>query len=132
VRQDREVTVPEVPSSADDEPLLRISKRKYGSTVVLEVAGEIDMITAPELAEALTAALAEHPPEVVAELSAVTFLDSAGLHVLITAHTAAQGTTRFAVVAGSSATARPLQITGLDQELRLFDTLLTALASTRN
>jgi anti-sigma B factor antagonist len=121
VRQDQDVTVPEAPSPADDDPLLRITAHTYGSTVVVEVAGEIDMDTAPELAEALTTALADHPAAVVADLSAVTYLDSAGLRVLVTAHTAAHGTTGFAVVANSSATVRPLQITGLDQELTIFD-----------
>ena len=55
-------------------------------SVVLMVSGEIDMATAPafraviEQSKSLGAA-------VVVDLSGVTFMDSSGLHVLVTVHT---------------------------------------------
>jgi anti-anti-sigma factor len=45
---------------------------------VLRVQGELDMITAPALEEAVTAALGQSPPLLVLDLSPTTFLDSSG------------------------------------------------------
>jgi len=49
---------------------------------VIFVAGEIDLMTAPELDECLGAA----EGDVRIDMSAVTFVDSVGLSVLITHH----------------------------------------------
>src|SRR4051794_32243135 len=52
---------------------------------VLRVAGEVDLLTAPQLGEALAAALAPGRV-VVADLAGVTFMDSTGLRTLLEAH----------------------------------------------
>jgi anti-anti-sigma factor len=60
-------------------------------TVVVAVAGEVDMATAPALHAALLAALANYAPAVVdVDLSACTFLDCSGITVLVAAHATAQ------------------------------------------
>lgn len=60
-------------------------------TVVVAVAGEVDMATAPALHAALLAALADHAPAVVdVDLSACTFLDCSGITVLGAAYATAQ------------------------------------------
>ena len=80
------------------------------------VVGEVDSTTAPGLRECLLAAL-ERPGSapVEVDLSGVTFLDSAGLSALATAHRAAVSADRvFRVRCGTArAVVRPLQITGL-------------------
>jgi anti-anti-sigma factor len=53
----------------------------------------------------------------VVDLSGVDFLGSAGLTALVAAYEEAGSRTVLRVVATSSATARPLQLTGLDQEI---------------
>jgi anti-sigma B factor antagonist len=127
----RDVNSPETPSTASNSAFdaLRITVRNQRSAVICEAAGEIDLATSGLLGDALTAALAGSSGAVVADLSAVTFLDSSGLRVLVDAHMAATGTVRFAVVAGSNATLRPLQLTGLDEEIAVFGTLDAALAA---
>ena len=45
---------------------------------VLLVTGELDLLTAPQLAEQVEAALAEQPPLVALDLSGTTFIDSSG------------------------------------------------------
>jgi anti-sigma B factor antagonist len=126
-----DVTSSETPPTADDTAFdgLRITVRNRRSTVICEIAGEIDLATSSQLSETLTAALAEEPAAVVADLTAVTFLDSSGLRVLIDAHLSAAGAVRFAVVAGNNATLRPLQLTGLDEEIAVFGSLDSALAA---
>jgi anti-anti-sigma factor len=56
-----------------------------GATVVITVTGEVDMGTSPQLLEAIQRQTAA-PPEVVLDLAGVSFLDSAGLAVLIRGH----------------------------------------------
>jgi anti-sigma B factor antagonist len=59
--------------------------------VCVAVAGEVDIDTAPRLRLALAAALQE-ASQVVVDLGAVTFLDSAGLSTLIATHQRAEAT----------------------------------------
>lgn len=54
-------------------------------TVVVTVAGEVDIATAPALHAALVHALAVHVPAILdVDLSACTFLDACALRVLVT------------------------------------------------
>ncbi|NMI02062.1 STAS domain-containing protein [Pseudonocardia acidicola] len=86
--------------------------------LVVHVLGEIDTLTAP----VLRARLDEHLPTVplvVLDLSAVTFLGSAGLAVLVAAKDdAEQRGHRLRLVCGSRIVTRALEATGL---LTLFD-----------
>lgn len=54
-----------------------------GNTLTLEVTGEIDMITAPEIAR-MTDLAADGTSLVIVDLSDVSFVDSTGLNVLFT------------------------------------------------
>lgn len=87
--------------------------------VVLGVAGEIDMMTAPELTARVHAQFEAGPVKVlVVDLGAVTFLGSAGLAVLAEAHhVATEVGAVVRVVASTRTVLRPLQVTGLDQLL---------------
>ncbi|MGY1723531.1 STAS domain-containing protein [Blastococcus sp. SYSU DS0533] len=80
----------------------------------LTVAGEVDCTSAPRVTAVLDELLAAAPREVLVDLTAVTFLDSAGLCALAAAHRkalAAGGQLRL--LAATRAVIRPLQITGL-------------------
>jgi anti-sigma B factor antagonist len=57
------------------------------SRVVVEVAGEVDMATAPQLAECL---LDHQDTDVIVDLARVGFLDSSGISVLIHAYKSLQ------------------------------------------
>jgi anti-sigma B factor antagonist len=85
-----------------------------GSTV--SVSGEVDSTTAPGLRNCLLEVIARPgtaPIEV--DLRGVTFLDSAGLSALATAHRAAVAADRVLQMrcGTTRAVVRPLQITGL-------------------
>jgi anti-sigma B factor antagonist len=87
--------------------------------VSLVVAGEIDSSSAPILRQHLDALLDDEVRELTIDLTAVTFLDSAGLCVLAAAHRRALGQdVTVRVLASSRAVVRPLQITGLWQLLK--------------
>ncbi|MET8649683.1 STAS domain-containing protein [Nocardia aurea] len=104
-----------------------------GAVRVLRVSGEIDVLTAPRLhagiEEALRAAPAEGADGVVVDLSNVTFLASAGLAVLAEYVQPANQRDRLVVVANSSATLRPMSLTGLTDLLRVCQTLEDAHAA---
>ncbi len=96
---------------------------------VISASGTIDMLTAPRLADPIRAALDKQPAALIVDLSAVDFLASAGMQVLIVAHNQAASTTRFAVVADGPATSRPLRITGIADLIALYASLDDALAA---
>ncbi len=54
-----------------------------GETVLLAVAGNIDIYTSPELRGELKVALDARAPRIVVDLGQVTFVDSSGLATLI-------------------------------------------------
>src|SRR3989442_13426687 len=62
---------------------LSIETERIGDVVVLHVAGEVDVFTAPQLREALVGAIEEGSRDVVVDLQGVGFLDSTGLGVLV-------------------------------------------------
>jgi anti-sigma B factor antagonist len=95
---------------------------------VLVVVGELDMLTAPQLSQALDVALGAAPPVLVVDLSGITFMDSAGLAVLLSAHREAGDGTSLRVVANQRATLRPMQLTGVDEYLALYPRRRDALA----
>ena len=90
----------------------------------ITVSGEIDSSTAPGLRSCLLEVLGRPGTTgVEVDLRAVTFLDSAGLSALATAHRAAQAAGRpLRMRCGTTrAVLRPLQITGLLDVFTLVD-----------
>lgn len=63
--------------------MLSVSSGNHGDVVVIQVAGEVDATSAGLLREALTVAMSEGTPRLVADLSQVDFMDSTGLGVLV-------------------------------------------------
>ena len=94
---------------------------------LLVVEGEIDTMTAGALERALTTLLAEPSEALVVDLTAVTFLASSGLAVLIrAAHQA--GERRLRLVSTARAVRRPIEITGSDQLFDLYPDRAAALS----
>ncbi|MFG3060954.1 STAS domain-containing protein [Streptomyces sp. NPDC048231] len=56
---------------------------QYGEWVVLQVAGELDLVTSPVLRQRVHDAVADGRHHVVLDLSDVVFCDSSGVGVLI-------------------------------------------------
>ena len=102
------------------------------STLVLTAAGEVDLLTVGQLADAVTAALAGRPRVLVIDLTAVTFMNSSGLSILAQAHAAGGAVTAVRVVATERSLAhRAITLTGLDQLLPVFTSDAAALAADR-
>ena len=108
-----------------------VSERSVDEVAVVAASGVVDMLTAPQLEEALRTALGKEPAGLVVDLTEVEFLASAGMGVLVAAHDAAGTVTRLCVVADGPATSRPLKLVGIADIVPLFATLDAAVASLR-
>lgn len=90
------------------------------TTTTVVVRGEVDRETSPTLEACLMGQLQQPGARpLLVDLSAVTFLDAAGLHALVAARQAARGLdVPFRIHCGERrAVRRPLEITGLLQEI---------------
>jgi anti-sigma B factor antagonist len=62
----------------------------YGATRTITARGELDVAVTATLAAAMRRALGDAPQIVVLDLSAVTFIDAAGVRAVVSAHRQAQ------------------------------------------
>jgi anti-anti-sigma factor len=106
-----------------------VNERLIGQVAVIATSGVVDMITAPQLEEAIKTALAKSPAGLVVDLTDVEFLASAGMGVLVAAHDAAPDGVQIHIVAEGPATSRPLKLVGIADIVPLHATLDEALAS---
>lgn len=97
------------------------------SVIVVELAGELDVYSAPQLRDVLAEAAARSAPLIVVDLAALEFMDSSGLGVLVAGwkRARAQGG-RLSVAAPSARVARIFRTTGLDRALPVFATVAAA------
>ena len=62
---------------------LNLEDRTVGDKTVLEVAGEVDVYTAPKLREKLVELVGDGNHDIIVDMTKVDFLDSTGLGVLV-------------------------------------------------
>jgi anti-anti-sigma factor len=113
------MTVPAVPGPPGGRAII-LDTERHAEAIVLAVAGEIDLLTAPQLEQAVLSALDERPPVLIIDLLEVTFLASTGMSTLVKAYQKATSQTRLRVVATGSVTLRPLELTGLTPPLAVY------------
>lgn len=104
--------------------------------LVVHVGGEVEAMTAPRLTRAVTDALDEALRDgrlvdrrpVVVDLTDVTFLDSAGLGALlqVTERGEELGEPLRLVVDQNRPVVRPIQLTGLEHRLALYESVQDA------
>lgn len=106
-----------------------IEQRRVGQIEVLSVSGVVDMLTAPQLEEAIALAAKTSPQAVVVDLGQVEFLASAGMGILVAARDELPDSIGLAVVADGPATSRPLKLVGIADVVGLHPSLDEALAA---
>ena len=75
---------PELPSCV-------VGEEWRGRAVVITVAGDLDLLTAPDLEACIEVALRKQPTALIVDLSSVDFLASRGMEVLLGARDSAPG-----------------------------------------
>jgi len=103
----------------------------HDGIVVLSIGGEIDLVTAPALEEAIGGVMVDNPSALIIDLSGVEFLGSVGLKILAATYEKLGDAAEFGVVARGPATRRPIHLTGLDKTFPLYPTLDDALTGAR-
>lgn len=96
---------------------------------MLTVGGVVDLATAPTLQQTVDGLVDSAPPILIMDLSAVEFLASVGLQILVTTHEKVCLAGQFAVVAAGAPVSRPIQLTHLDELVPLYSTLDEAIAA---
>lgn len=118
--------------SAHQQNGLRVRESWSDRVVVLSVCDVVDMLSAPQMSEAICDALSKAPAGLIVDLTGVHFLASVGMSVLVAAQQAADAMlVRFGIVAEGPATSRPLRLLGIDAILALYPTLDDALRDLR-
>jgi anti-sigma B factor antagonist len=117
-------------SREDVAVALTVSTRNDPGCSIVAVSGDVDISTSPDLREALAGVLAAGSRCVVVDLSAVRFIDSTGLGVLVGLYTAVRNAGgRLAVVNDHAAVLKVFSITALDDVLGIHPTLAGAVAA---
>lgn len=115
------------PDGDGESDRISVSVTRLRDAIVLTAIGEIDMNTAPTLDNAIQRSLAEQPGTLVINLDQARFVASAGISVLVLAHSrSAAGSLR--IVAQDQAVLRVLKRTGLARDLAVHRTVESALA----
>jgi len=116
-----------------DDQLALVTDDPAPGQIVIEVSGEVDMLTSPQLRAAVLGQF-EAPAGielVVLVLDAVTFLGTSGLAVLIEVREAAHAAgVELRLVCTARRVLRPLAIAGLVPLFDVHDTLDQALVAT--
>lgn len=101
---------------------LQITTTSQDGTTRIELAGELDIATGPELEQALEAQLAQAATDLVLDLRGVTFIDSSGLRVvLVASRSASDEGRRLIVVPGDGQVLRVIRLAQVEDRLDLGD-----------
>jgi anti-sigma B factor antagonist len=95
-------------------PEFAIASERLGTSIVIQVIGEIDVATVGELREALNDAASEVNGRIVLDMSATEFIESTGLGALLEAHHRAQSEGyELIVICDSEEPLKAMRLTGL-------------------
>jgi anti-sigma B factor antagonist len=104
---------------------VRISHRP--GTRVLEVRGEIDVASSPQLHSSISELIEAEPEIVVVDLSGVSFIDSTGLGVLVSAETQVREAGKsLRLVVTQPQIMKLLELTGLDEVFTVLSSTIDA------
>lgn len=107
---------------------MNMETREQGGTVVVALAGEIDLQHSPNVRRQLMDLMFERR-DVLVDLARVAYIDSSGIASLVEAYQMARkNATRFVLVAVSQPVLRVLQLARLDKVFTLAETVDAALA----
>jgi anti-sigma B factor antagonist len=99
---------------------LAVRTEQEGRTTVMTLGGELDLVSAPRLRNAITSLRGESIDEVIVDLSDLTYIDSVGIGLLVASRRRLDAEGRaFSVRNPAPQVRRLLEITGLVDYLGL-------------
>jgi anti-sigma B factor antagonist len=101
-----------------------VDTQTKGRAMTLALSGELDLVSSPVLAEALNRAAESDAELLVVDLRKLEFMDSTGLHLLVTAHQQARDAgRRFALIRGGDQVQRLFDLSGTAEFLPIVDSI---------
>lgn len=117
--------VPAVPADVQDSAPMSVVTYQSGNWFVVEVAGDLDLLSSPYLRPLL-----EEHPFVVLDLRRVSFMDSSGLRLLVDRARSASGASGSVRVGGASPLVRRLvELAPFHEPISMFDSVAEALSA---
>jgi len=108
---------------------LEIRTERNDTYCLMELNGEVDVYTAPQLKESLVESVESGCVNIVVDLGQVGFIDSSGLGVLVGGlRRAKERNGAIRLVCSRESILKIFRITGLDKVFPIFDTLEEARA----
>jgi anti-anti-sigma factor len=99
-----------------------VTVEQRGTAVHIALVGELDISTASRLEDELGRQEAERPDLIVLDLQRLTFMDSTGLRLLISADSRAREEGRsVAILQGTEMVQRVMRLTRLDERLNIVE-----------
>ena len=109
------------PGQADGDDAL-VTHHVVGRRTVLAVEGEIDLASVPVLASAIDAALADGAAELWIDLTDTRFMDSSGVHLLVTTRSRVRDLNRqLAIVCPPGPVRRLFEVAGVMDHLPVYE-----------
>jgi anti-sigma B factor antagonist len=97
---------------------LNLEKRVQGPCHQLLLAGELDLVAAPALEDAVASLCTDGASEVELDLGQLTFIDSTGLHAILTSmELCEERLCDFWLIPGTDAIQRVFELTGFIDRL---------------
>jgi anti-sigma B factor antagonist len=110
---------------ARQDPIAAIDRND--SSVVVALAGELDLYNAHVVRDALLDCCSESPERLVVDLSEVKFIDSTALGVLIEVRSRMSNRRAFLLASPGLETRRALEVSGLDRHFSVHRSRAEAL-----
>ena len=113
----------------DDMPLT-IAHEEHGKRPVLVVDGDLDLATAPQLANVALALVESGAPDVIVDAEKLAFCDSSGLTVFVQISNSLQATQgRLAIAGPTPIVRRVLELSGLVESFVVVDSVPEAITA---
>jgi anti-anti-sigma factor len=120
-----DVTERREPSRAEmliDLGALTVRSEREGDVHTIRLSGELDLATADDVQRELERVEATDADSILMDLSQLTFMDSTGVRLLVTAHARARvDSNRLTLLRGGRAVQRILQLSGVEALLPFAD-----------
>ncbi len=101
---------------------LTVTSEREGTVHTISLVGELDLATAEGAEAELERVEATDARAIVLDLSGLTFMDSTGVRLLVTAHARSRADSdRLTLLRGQAAVQRVLQLSGVDVLLPFAD-----------
>lgn len=110
--------------SAEREGQFNVSLETGPGLYTVALSGELDIATADQLTAALDDLAPASGERVIIDLTAVSFMDSTGLRILIAANgDATDGSYELFIVTGESPAKRVLELTRMDEHMQVVTSI---------